>query len=101
MCEIVSGTIADNLRYGDREADEKDLRRAIEIAQAGEFVDSLADGLDSRVAQGGTNFSGGQKQRLSIARALVGDRQLVIFARPRLLPASPNSRASRSSTATT
>ena len=76
---LFSGTIADNLRYGDREADEKDLRRAIEIAQAGEFVDSLADGLDSRVAQGGTNFSGGQKQRLSIARALVGDRQLVIF----------------------
>ena len=76
---LFSGTIADNLRYGDREAGEKDLWRAVEIAQADEFVDSLADGLDSRVAQGGTNFSGGQKQRLSIARALVGDSQLIIF----------------------
>ncbi|RSX57768.1 ABC transporter ATP-binding protein [Bifidobacterium samirii] len=76
---LFSGTIADNLRYGDREAGEKALWRAVEIAQADEFVDSLADGLDSRVAQGGTNFSGGQKQRLSIARALVGDSQLIIF----------------------
>ena len=76
---LFSGSIADNLRYGDRNADQSELEHAIDIAQAREFVDSLPDGLDSRVAQGGTNFSGGQKQRLSIARALVGDAQLIIF----------------------
>ncbi|MBW3091762.1 ABC transporter ATP-binding protein [Bifidobacterium sp. 82T10] len=76
---LFSGTIADNLRYGDRNASRERLDHAIDVAQAREFVDSLPDGLDSRVAQGGTNFSGGQKQRLSIARALVGDAQLVIF----------------------
>ena len=76
---LFSGSIADNLRYGDRNASLTELNHAIDVAQAREFVDSLPDGLDSRVAQGGTNFSGGQKQRLSIARALVGDAQLIIF----------------------
>ena len=74
-----SGTIADNLRYGDRDASDERLNHAIDVAQAREFVDSLPQGLESRVAQGGTNFSGGQKQRLSIARALTGDTQLVVF----------------------
>lgn len=76
---LFSGTIAQNLRYGDSNATDRELNHAIEVAQADEFVDSLSNGLDSRVAQGGTNFSGGQKQRLSIARALVGDAQIVIF----------------------
>ena len=73
---LFSGTIADNLRYGDRDASDERLNHAIDVAQAREFVDSLPQGLESRVAQGGTNFSGGQKQRLSIARALTGDTQL-------------------------
>lgn len=76
---LFSGTIADNLRYGDRDASDERLNHAIDVAQAREFVDSLPQGLESRVAQGGTNFSGGQKQRLSIARALTGDTQLVVF----------------------
>ena len=76
---MFSGTIADNLRYGDRDASDERLNHAIDVAQAREFVDSLPQGLESRVAQGGTNFSGGQKQRLSIARALTGDTQLVVF----------------------
>ncbi|BAQ30903.1 ABC transporter ATP-binding protein [Bifidobacterium scardovii] len=76
---LFSGTIAENLRYGDKDATDRELNHALEVAQADEFVDSLPDGLDSRVAQGGMNFSGGQKQRLSIARALVGDAQIVVF----------------------
>lgn len=76
---LFSGSIADNLRYGDRNASEERLHHALQVAQADEFVNTLSDGLNSRVAQGGTNFSGGQKQRLSIARALVGDAQIVIF----------------------
>lgn len=76
---LFSGSIVDNLRYGDRHADEQSLRHALQVAQADEFVNTLPDGLNSRVAQGGTNFSGGQKQRLSIARALVGDAQIIIF----------------------
>lgn len=76
---LFSGTIAENLRYGDKDATDRELNHALEVAQADEFVDSLPDSLDSRVAQGGMNFSGGQKQRLSIARALVGDAQIVVF----------------------
>lgn len=76
---IFSGTIASNLRYSNREADEAELMRAADIAQAGEFIRSLPEGLNSFVAQGGTNFSGGQKQRLSIARALVKKPELYIF----------------------
>ncbi len=76
---LFSGTIAENLRYSNPDATEEELRHALEIAQASEFVDTLPDGLDSYVAQGGTNFSGGQKQRLSIARALVKTADLYIF----------------------
>lgn len=75
---LFSGTIADNLRYGNEEATEGEMYHALEVAQAG-FVEKLEDGLQTRVAQGGTNFSGGQKQRLAIARALVKKADLYIF----------------------
>ena len=75
---LFSGTISDNLRYGDAEATDEELRHALEVAQSG-FVFDLPDGLESAVAQGGSNFSGGQKQRLSIARALVKKSDLYIF----------------------
>lgn len=76
---LFSGTIAQNLRYGNADATDEDLWHALEIAQAKDFVESLPDKLDSFVAQGGTNFSGGQRQRLSIARALVKKPELYIF----------------------
>ena len=76
---LFSGTIAENLRYGNSAATDEELMHALDIAQAGDFVRALPDGLNSFVAQGGTNFSGGQKQRLSIARAIVKDPQLYIF----------------------
>lgn len=76
---LFSGTIADNLRYSDKNASEEAMMHAADVAQAGDFIRSLPDGLNSYVAQGGTNFSGGQKQRLSIARALVKKPELYIF----------------------
>ncbi|OTA25490.1 multidrug ABC transporter ATP-binding protein [Alloscardovia macacae] len=68
---LFAGTIRSNLLYGNSSATDTDLWHALEVAQAADFVRELPDGLDSHVAQGGTNFSGGQKQRLSIARAIV------------------------------
>ena len=76
---LFSGTIAENLRYSRPDATEEELMHAADVAQAGDFIRSLPDGLESFVAQGGTNFSGGQKQRLSIARALVKNPELYIF----------------------
>lgn len=76
---LFSGTIADNLRYSRPDAADEELMHAADVAQAGDFIRSLPDGLNSYVAQGGTNFSGGQKQRLSIARALVKKPELYIF----------------------
>lgn len=75
---LFSGTIADNLRFGNEAATEERMRHALDVAQS-QFVYDLPDGLDSRVAQGGTNFSGGQRQRLSIARALMKRADLYIF----------------------
>jgi ATP-binding cassette subfamily B protein len=68
---LFSGTIESNLRYADEQATPEMLQSAIEIAQAKEFVDSNPEGMATEIAQGGANVSGGQKQRLSIARAIV------------------------------
>jgi ATP-binding cassette, subfamily B, multidrug efflux pump len=76
---LFSGTIAQNIRYGDEEATEEEVRRAAEIAQATEFIDEKPDGFNSVIAQGGMNVSGGQKQRLSIARALVRKPEIYLF----------------------
>ena len=76
---LFSGTIEDNLRYGDEDADETRLNRAVDISQAREFVDALPKGLQSFVSQNVTNLSGGQKQRLAIARALVRDADVYLF----------------------
>ena len=76
---LFSGTVATNLRYGNQEATEEELWRALEIAQARDFVERMPDRLDSRIAQGGTNVSGGQRQRLAMARALVHQPQVYLF----------------------
>ena len=76
---LFSGTIDSNLRYSDENATEADIRTAADTAQVTEFIDSSADGLATPIAQGGSNVSGGQKQRLSIARALVKRAPIYIF----------------------
>jgi ATP-binding cassette subfamily B protein len=76
---LFSGTIADNLRYGKPDATEADMWQALEIAQAKDFVAEMGDGLDSEVAQGGTDLSGGQRQRIAIARALMRQPEVYLF----------------------
>jgi ATP-binding cassette subfamily B protein len=76
---LFSGTIATNLRYGKPDATDDELWEALRIAQADDFVSALSDGLDAHVAQGGTNFSGGQRQRLAIARAVVRRPEIYLF----------------------
>ncbi|WP_098109075.1 ABC transporter ATP-binding protein [Novosphingobium sp. PC22D] len=76
---LFSGTVAQTLRLGSPEADDAALWQALEIAQAADFVRALPEGLAAPVAQGGTNFSGGQRQRLAIARALACDADLYLF----------------------
>ena len=76
---LFSGTIEDNLKMGYKDATKEDMKRALSISQSDFFVDKLPDGLKSEVSQGGSNFSGGQKQRLSIARALIRPVPIYIF----------------------
>ncbi len=76
---LFTGTVASNLRYGNPDATDDELWHALEVAQARDFVEQMPGGLEAKIAQGGTNVSGGQRQRLSIARALVRRPDVYIF----------------------
>lgn len=76
---LFSGTVKSNIDFGDNNADDETIKKAISVAQASNFVSRMSDGVDSPIAQGGTNVSGGQKQRLSIARAIARKPEILIF----------------------
>lgn len=79
VANLFSGSVASNLKMGKDDADEQTMKKALDIAQASEFVYERKDAINADVSQGGTNLSGGQKQRLSIARALMKDSNILIF----------------------
>jgi ATP-binding cassette subfamily B multidrug efflux pump len=76
---LFSGTVASNLEFGRPDATEAEMWEALEVAQAADFVRAMPGGLEARIEQGGTNVSGGQRQRLSIARALVRKPSIYVF----------------------
>ncbi|SDD12805.1 ATP-binding cassette, subfamily B [Paenibacillus sp. UNCCL117] len=76
---LFTGTVADNIRFGNEQASDEEIRRAAEIAQAADFIEKMQGGYDAPISQGGANVSGGQKQRLSIARALVRRPGIYLF----------------------
>ena len=76
---LFSGSIAENLRWGKADATDAELRQVCRLAQADEFISSFPDGYDTHIEQGGTNVSGGQRQRLCIARALLQDPKVLIL----------------------
>lgn len=76
---LFSGSVIENLRYGKKDADEDEMYKALETAQARDFVEALPNGLHDRISQSGKNLSGGQKQRLAIARALIRNAEFYIF----------------------
>ena len=77
--QLFSGTISENIRFGNEQVSDEEIRRAAEIAQASEFIANFEGGFEHQITQGGTNVSGGQKQRLSIARALARKPEVYIF----------------------
>ncbi len=76
---LFSGTIASNIRFGNKDASDEEMREAAEIAQAADFIEEKNMGFESDVSQGGSNVSGGQKQRLAIARAIARRPKILIF----------------------
>ena len=76
---LFTGTIAENLRYGKEDATQAEMQRAVDIAQAADFISQTPEGFDVLLSEGGTNFSGGQKQRLAIARAIIRNPEIYIF----------------------
>ncbi len=76
---LFSGTVAGNLRYGKPDATEEEMWAALEVAQARDFVEAMPGGLEAPITQGGTNVSGGQRQRLAIARAVIRRPEIYLF----------------------